>query len=146
MRIVFGILAASVFVAAAATAQSSPAGPETATMPFCVTCYNPSNPSEGCTANYGVPCGPNEEFDHCTEAQAAAWCPGWSNVPPPVTPICAVCHGGEASEDSCYANYGAQCTPPVPGPAHCTEAQAAAWCAGWTQKMATLNQTATPDP
>jgi hypothetical protein len=154
MRIIFGFLAASVFVAGAATAQLSPVlspdQPVGTATPSCVSCYNPTNSEEGCVANYGVTCGPNEEFDHCTSEQAAAWCPGWSGVPPTVKPTCAICHDGEASPDFCWADYGASCNPPTstpPDPAinHCTDAQAAAWCAGWTQRMQSLNPTAPPD-
>jgi hypothetical protein len=140
MRNTFGILAALVFIVGTALAQSSPVGPVIVASATCVTCLAPGNSEEGCTANYGVDCGPNEEFDHCTAEQAAAWCPGWAEEPPEETPTCAVCRAGEAVEGSCYANYGAQCNP-VPGLSHCTEAQARDWCAGWAERMTHLNPT-----
>lgn len=142
MRIALGILAASVFVAGAATAQLSPvlSPAEPVATPTCVSCYNPADSSQGCVANYGVACSDNEEFGHCTSEQAAAWCPGWSVGPPTTTPTCAMCYApGGAANGSCYADYGASCnpptvTPPATAPSHCTSAQATAWCAGWTQK------------
>jgi hypothetical protein len=144
MKIAFRVLAVSMFVVVAAIPQPTPAGTVSVAEPTCVTCLNPSNSAEGCTANYGVSCMPNEEFDHCTDAQAAAWCPGWSSQPPNPTPDCAICYAsGESGGGACYANYGAQCNP-VAGLSQCTNEQAKAWCAGWAQKMATLNL-ATPD-
>jgi hypothetical protein len=60
---------------------------------------------------------------------AGATATGPSMASPVARPTCAQCVSPDM-QNGCYANYGADCTP-IPGFTHCTDAQAAAWCAGW---------------
>jgi hypothetical protein len=42
---------------------------------FCATCVSPDG-TAACWANYGEVCSAPTNLPHCTDAQAAAWCPG----------------------------------------------------------------------
>ncbi|HEV7668369.1 MAG TPA: hypothetical protein VGS22_07585 [Thermoanaerobaculia bacterium] len=55
--------------------------------------------------------------------------PGGPGPLPIPEPNCVLCVAPGAT-DACYATYGEECAP-LEGFDHCSDEEAAAWCAGW---------------